>query len=588
VRSAVVIASLGGGDAVAIRRATIAAGPACRRSLGFAAVHGAALPVPLAVAGVVQGLAVLVAAAAAAAVLLAPDPRRRAAAMLAAPVVAVLALATTLRGGSLHTLRAHALEAAGAGALGLLAVVALALLMRRRPAALALLAVAALPFRVPVIVGGGTASLLLPLYGVIAAGCLAFALPQLRRPAAPAADGAGPREPWVRRLELALAAVVVLYALQSLYSTDVPQAAKNVCFFYVPFAVLFRLLLDLRWSPRALTACLRVTIGLALAFAVIGFGEFATGRLLLTNTKVLEANELKPYFRVNSLFFDPNIYGRFLALSMVLLAAVLLWTRRPRTAWLIGGALLVLWAGMVLSLSQSSFAALLAGLAVLAALRWRPWPVAAAVGAAGAAAVALVFLAPGVLHIEGGSSKALDKATSGRVELVHGAVSMFRDRPLDGFGSGAFQERYRVREHVRSGKAAAISHTTPLTVAAEQGLIGLAAYVALLAAAAGVLFGGLRAALRRERPGPVAVAVARAGLAAATGALVLHTLVYAAFLEDPLLWTLLAIAAALRRGPPQAEPATERIVATSAASPAPLSRNASGSSGSPAGPSSST
>ena len=40
--------------------------------------------------------------------------------------------------------------------------------------------------------------------------------------------------------------------------------------------------------------------------------------------------------------------------------------------------------------------------------------------------------------------------------------------------------------------------------------------------------------------------VARCVVAAAFCALLLHTLVYAAFLEDPLTWTLLAMAAALR------------------------------------------
>jgi O-antigen ligase len=548
-------------------------------------VLGVAPPPPIAVAGVVQGLAVLVAAAVAAAALLDRDPRRRAAATVAAPAVAALALASTLHAGAFNAAIRHAAVVAGAAALGLVAVVALAYLFHRRPGAFALLAVAALPFRVPVIVGGGTASLLLPLYGVIAAGCLAFAVPRLR---GGGDAGEPPAEPdrWVRRLELALAAVIVIYAAQAVYSTDVKQAAKNVCFFYVPFAVLLRLLVDLRWSPRALVASLRVTVGLALVFAVVGFGEFATKRLLLTNTKVLEANELKPYFRVNSLFFDPNIYGRYLALSIVLLAAVLLWSRRPRNAWLIGGALLVLWAGLVLSLSQSSFVGLLVGLAVLGGLRWSPWPVLAVVGGGAAIALALVALAPGVLHIQGGSSKALDKATSGRVELVNGAVSMFLDRPLQGFGSGSFQERYRAREHVRSPKAAALSHTTPLTIAAEQGLIGLAAYAALLIAAGGVVFGGLRAQLRRKSPGPIAVA--RAAVAAATCALVLHTLVYAAFLEDPLLWTLLAIAAAMRLWSAQSPRATERIAETSAPESVPLSRNASGASGNPSTPSRST
>src|SRR5205823_780246 len=86
----------------------------------------------------------------------------------------------------------------------------------------------------------------------------------------------------------------------------------------------------------------------------------------------------------------------------------------------------------------------------------------------------------------------------------------------------------------------------PLTVAAEQGAIGLLAYFALLWAAALMLCGGLRGALRRR---PDAATVARAAVAAAFVALVGHTLAYAAYLEDPLAWTLLALGAALRPGP---------------------------------------
>ncbi len=81
-------------------------------------------------------------------------------------------------------------------------------------------------------------------------------------------------------------------------------------------------------------------------------------------------------------------------------------------------------------------------------------------------------------------------------------------------------------------------------MAAEQGLIGLAAYGWLLLTAFALIFGGLKRTLRR-RPATV-VLVGRCVVAAAFCALLLHTLVYAAFLEDPLTWTLLAIAAALR------------------------------------------
>jgi O-antigen ligase len=283
-------------------------------------------------------------------------------------------------------------------------------------------------------------------------------------------------------------------------------------------------------------------------FAAIGCVEFATGHLLITNAKVVEANDLLPYFRVNSLFFDPNIYGRYLALTMILLAAVLLWTRRRRDAIVIACCLAVLWVGLVFSLSQSSFAALLVGLGVLAALRWRPWPVIAAAGVAAAIAIGLVLLAPSALNLETGSDAALDRATSGRVDLIDGGLRMVRDRPLVGFGSGSYAERYREREHVSSEKVAAASHTIPLTVTAEQGVIGLAAYLVLVALSFALLFDRLRSRLV-SASWPGVGPVTRAGLAAAYTALVVHTLVYAAYLEDPLAWALLAVAAGLRARP---------------------------------------
>ena len=161
----------------------------------------------------------------------------------------------------------------------------------------------------------------------------------------------------------------------------------------------------------------------------------------------------------------------------------------------------------------------------------------------------MVF-APSVLNVETGSQKKLDRITSGRANLVVGALEMVRDRPLWGYGSGAFTEQYRERERVSSDKVAAASHTIPLTVTAEQGVIGLVAYLALVAVSLALLFRGLRAAVASAR-WPGVVAVGRAGIAAAYAALLLHTLVYAAYLEDPLTWVLLAIAASLRAQPPE-------------------------------------
>jgi hypothetical protein len=428
-----------------------------------------------------------------------------------------------------------ALAVAGAA---LLAVAALAVLLARRPALLALLAVAALPFRVPIESGGSTANLLVPLYAVIGAGALAWLVPRLRGDVAARPNG------WLERL---LLGVVVLYAVQSAWSSDTAKALEQVVFFYVPFALLFALLRELEWTPPLLRRAFGVLVALALAFAAVGFWEYGTRELLL-NPKVIASNAVEPYFRVNSLFFDPNIFGRFLALVMVGLAAVLLWARAPRVVGLAAVALAVLWGGLLLTLSQSSFAALLAGLAVLAALRFAPRVVGSVVVGALVLGAVIVLAFPTALRLDLGDSEALDDATSGRAALLAGVARLARDRPVLGFGSGSFAREYRRREKASGPRAVAASHTIPVTVAAEQGAIGLAAYLALLAAA----FARLGRGARTWPP--------RAAFVAAFVALVAHTWLYAAFLEDPMTWTLLAVGVALARERP-------RRVAVPAAAP---------------------
>ena len=68
---------------------------------------------------------------------------------------------------------------AGAALGALVAIAVLTVLMRRDPRAFPLLAVIALPFRLPIAADGRTVNLLLPLYAVVAAGVLAHLLPRL-------------------------------------------------------------------------------------------------------------------------------------------------------------------------------------------------------------------------------------------------------------------------------------------------------------------------------------------------------------------------------------------------------------------------
>jgi O-antigen ligase len=268
----------------------------------------------------------------------------------------------------------------------------------------------------------------------------------------------------------------------------------------------------------------------------VGFWEYATKHLLL-NPRVINSNAFESYFRVNSLFFDPNIYGRFLIVVMIAIAAVVAWTERTVVA--IAGALLLalLWAGLVLTFSQSSFVALLVGLAVIGGFRWGAARALAATGAVAVVGVAVVLLAPGALRLDLDSDKSVQDATSGRYDLVAGGADLFAEKPVGGWGSGSFRREYRRSENASAERATNASHTIPVTIAAEQGVVGLAAYLALVLAALWRLVAGVR------RSGPATVA--RVAVAAAFAALLVHTLLYAAFLEDPLTWALLALGSGL-------------------------------------------
>jgi O-antigen ligase len=149
-----------------------------------------------------------------------------------------------------------------------------------------------------------------------------------------------------------------------------------------------------------------------------------------------------------------------------------------------------------------------------------------------------------VTKVDLGSGRSLKKATSGRTDLIKGGVKMFLDRPILGYGSGAFAAEFRRREHTSDERAASASHTIPVTVAAEQGILGLASYLLVLVTAFSLVLQGL-GRLRGPDP-PTAEMVARGAVAAAFTGLVVHTLAYAAFLEDPLTWTLLGAAIGLR------------------------------------------
>jgi hypothetical protein len=263
---------------------------------------------------------------------------------------------------------------------------------------------------------------------------------------------------------------------------------------------------------------------------VIGIVQYET-RNIFWNPKVRVDNAYAPsgwFYRVNSVFFDPSIYGRFLVVA-ILASMVVVLRRRSDALWRVAAALVVVvtWAGLLPSFSQSSFVALMAALVVVGIVAWRRAGL--LLVAAGLVALAIaVVVSPAVRH-----RASLSHVTSGRSTLVTKGVRVAAHHPVVGVGVGGFKRAYADLAHLKGKEPkAAASHTTPVTVAAETGVPGLLLFMWLVAAV-------LRVAFRRLS-GDVDGA-ARLAFGLALVAILVHCVFYNALFEDPTFWGLLAL-----------------------------------------------
>jgi O-Antigen ligase len=432
---------------------------------------------------------------------------------------ATVALAVSLVGTDDLELLVEQPAALAALVVGVALVCLGALPLVRYPEAtpVALLAVA--PFRVPVELGDEEAFLLLPLYVVLASAVVALAIRMLRNEHPPAVPFP---------LALPTSAFVVFASISFLWTWDERAGGIALAFFLFPFVaglgVVARAPLA-PWLPRALVITLA---SLGTLFAAVGIWQAHT-RTLFFSRDVEVANAYTTFFRVTSLFKDPSLYGRYLVIPIVVVLVVLLARRTSTLAWaVLAGVVTFLFVGLFFSYSQSSFVALFVTVAAVAFVagdrRFRVMLVACVVAAtiaAGAFAAA---------EIEGRSAR---DVTSGRSRLVDITYEAFRLRPVAGVGIGGQPAASAEATGRRSSRRNA-SHTTPLTVLAELGLVGFALYAWMLAAVGWAL---VRIA-RIDRTFAL-------GLAAVLSVLFVHSLLYAGFFEDPVTWGAIGLVAAL-------------------------------------------
>ena len=191
-------------------------------------------------------------------------------------------------------------------------LVAAAVIVHRWPWAFAIACVLAAPVRIPLHFGSQDAKLLLPLYAVLAVGALCT-LYDVSRSTEPALPPRGARTP--------LAAIVAFSAVSLLWTVDLHQGAVTMLFFYLPFAFMWMRIAQLGWSPSGLRTAFLAQCGLAILFAAVALWQEAT-RHVFWNPSVEVSNAYRSFFRVNSLFWDASVYGRFMAVTLVLCAGV--------------------------------------------------------------------------------------------------------------------------------------------------------------------------------------------------------------------------------------------------------------------------
>jgi O-antigen ligase len=394
----------------------------------------------------------------------------------------------------------------------------LAWVFRREPWLVAYATLAFIPFRVHFL----HHQLLVPLY-LVALGAAGLLLWQLV-------------EGDERTRELGIAAwPLALYlgwiGISLGWSVDIHAAAIELLAFYVPLAILAISVARLPWQSSRIRLLYGELVAMALVFAAVGFYQYET-RSIFQNGKVQIANTYGAIFRVNSVFFDPSIYGRFLVIAIVPTVVLIVRGRLGRLGIAALGFIAVAWLGLLVSFSQSSFAALLVAVFGAAAVVWR-WKSLLALAAAVVVLAGVAATQPTLMHaLRHHTTGGLNDATHGRASLIANGIRITKAHPALGVGLGGFEHAYSKRTHRTPRKSA--SHNTPVTVAAEQGAVGLVVFFWLL--------GALLVAAYRRMDHPV---FGRLALAAGLSlvAIFVHSLAYNDFFEDPTTWGLIGLIA---------------------------------------------
>ena len=241
--------------------------------------------------------------------------------------------------------------------------------------------------------------------------------------------------------------------------------------------------------------------------------------------------------RVNATFIDPNIFARYLVLGIVANLILQYLNTVPWRRSVYFGSLLGLLGALAITLSRSGILTLVIILGLMALLIPRK-QIIQPIALMGLIGAVIIALRPTVWQRLLTFREGFGALDAQRAYLFKVSWAMFTDHPIFGVGLGGFQKMFLT--HYLSYKTVipfvegvTLSHTTLLTIAAELGLMGLAALawvgLALVRVLARLRKAGLdRNGLERYIPG--------VGYFLWIAAVFISSQAEARFFEDPMIW----------------------------------------------------
>lgn len=342
------------------------------------------------------------------------------------------------------------------------------------------------------------------------------------------------------KLRQPLAQSLVLYLVVAMGSIIVSFNKGKTGVESVRLWILFALMLAVwnyveQYGFRYRTLWLSLT-GIAVLLFPLTVYQYKTGHLLFLQAHYMEGL----LRRINVTFVDPNILARYMVISAVACLVLGLSATKRWAKGLYQGAFLLIVGNIGLSMSRSGVLTFILVMVLLMVLiGWKRvglWLL-PTVGAG----VAYIMFNPALASRLATLKEGLGALDQQRPYLIKAGLDMFQHHKIYGIGLGGYGQEFL--KHYLSYKTveggATLSHTTVVTIAAELGILGLAALCIVTI----MIFWTYRQVFLRSK----AWGLYAAGAVGVLAAIFLSSQSEGRLFEDPMLWVFLAVLNDLRQ-----------------------------------------